>query len=59
MVMPASTVVAMHLPAAEAPPSHLDPAQDLDGLIRIVEEALPGVIVPTDVMEVTQILAAE
>jgi len=58
-VIGATTVVAMHLPAADAPPSHLDPAQDLDGLIRIVEEALPGVIVPTDVMEVTQILAAE
>lgn len=45
----ASTVVAMHLPAADAPPSYLDPASDLDGLIRMVEEAAPGVIVLTEV----------
>jgi L-ascorbate metabolism protein UlaG (beta-lactamase superfamily) len=47
----ATTVVAMHLPAADAPRSYLDPAQDLEGLIRIVEEAAPGVIVFADVME--------
>jgi len=47
----ANTVVAMHLPAADAPPSYLEPASDLKGLIRIVEEAAPGVLVFTDVTE--------
>jgi L-ascorbate metabolism protein UlaG (beta-lactamase superfamily) len=47
----ATTVVAMHLPAADAPPSYLDPASDLEGLIRMVEEAAPGVLVFTDVMQ--------
>lgn len=47
----ATTTVAMHLPAADAPPSYLDPAADLDGLIRMVEEAAPGVVVLADVME--------
>ena len=58
-VIDATTVVAMHLPAADAPPSYLDPAEDLDGLIRLIREVAPGVLVPTEVMEVTQIRTPE
>ncbi|MBD3850350.1 MAG: MBL fold metallo-hydrolase [Acidobacteria bacterium] len=58
-VIDATTVVAMHLPAADAPPSYLDPAEDLDGLIRLIREVVPGVLVPTEVMEVTQIRTPE
>ena len=41
----------MHLPAVDAPPSYLDPAEDLDGLIRLIREVAPGVLVLTGVME--------
>ena len=51
----ATTVVAMHLPAADAPPSYLDPAEDLDELIQMVESASPGILVFTDVMEEREI----
>ena len=51
----ATAVVAMHLPAADAPPSYLDPADDLDELIRMVERAAPGVIVFQSVMEKREI----
>ena len=45
----------MHLPVADAPPSYLDPADDLDELIRMVERAAPGVIVFQSVMEKREI----
>jgi L-ascorbate metabolism protein UlaG (beta-lactamase superfamily) len=51
----APTVVAMHLPAADAPPSYLDPASNLEDLICMVEETAPGVLVFTDVMEEREI----
>lgn len=35
----------MHLPAADAPPAYFEPAEDLDGLIRMVRKSVPGVIV--------------
>ena len=47
----ATTFVAMHIPAADAPPSYLDPASNLEELIQFVERAAPGVLVFTDVME--------
>jgi len=47
----ATTFVAMHMPAADAPPAYLDPAANLEGLIQMVEGAAPGVLVLTDVME--------
>jgi L-ascorbate metabolism protein UlaG (beta-lactamase superfamily) len=50
-VIGATTIVAMHLPAADAPPSYLDPASTLEGLIQMVEKAAPGVVVLADVME--------
>jgi L-ascorbate metabolism protein UlaG (beta-lactamase superfamily) len=50
----ATTVVAMHLPAADAPPSYLDPESNLEDLILLVEETVPGVLVLTGVMEIRQ-----
>lgn len=47
----ATSVVAMHLPTADAPLSYLDPAPDLEGLILMVEETAPGVLVLSEVME--------
>lgn len=50
-VIGATTFVAMHVPAADAPPSYLDPASNLEGLIQMVEGAAPEVLVLSDVME--------
>ena len=43
--------MAVHLPAADEPPSYLEPASDLGGLIRMGKETTPGVLVFTTVME--------
>lgn len=50
-VIGASKFVAMHMPAADAPPCYLDPAANLEGLIQMVAGATPGVLVLTEVME--------
>ena len=54
-VIDATTVVAMHLPAADTPPSYLDPESNLEDLILLVEETVPGVLVLTGVKEKRQI----
>lgn len=55
----ATHVVAMHLPAADAPPSYLEPAEDLEGLIGIIREAAPDVVVFGAIMERRAILIGE
>jgi L-ascorbate metabolism protein UlaG (beta-lactamase superfamily) len=47
----AGTVVAMHIPTDDAPLSYLDPASDLQELIRLIEDAVPGVVIPKQVMD--------
>lgn len=47
----ATTVVAMHLPAEDAPPAYFEPASDLESLTAMVEAAVPGVLVFAQVME--------
>jgi len=47
----AATVVAMHIPALDAPPSYLTPGKDFDDLIRLLEEIIPGVVIFPQVMD--------
>jgi L-ascorbate metabolism protein UlaG (beta-lactamase superfamily) len=47
----AAKVVAMHIPAANAPPSYLAPGNDLEDLIRRIEDAAPGVVILPQVMD--------
>ena len=46
----AATVVAMHIPASDAPPSYLAPGKDLEDLIRILEDITPEVVILPQVM---------
>jgi len=46
----ATTIVAMHIPASDAPPSYLAPGKDLQDLIRRIEKAAPGVMILPQVM---------
>jgi len=41
----ADMVIAMHLPAPDAPASYFEPATDLDGLHRAMRAATPGLII--------------
>ena len=54
----AATVVAMHIPAPDAPPSYLAPGKDLDDLIRRIEIAAPGVVILPEVMNSHRIQVA-
>ena len=47
----AATVVAMHIPASDAPPSYLAPGKDLEDLIRLLEDITPGVVILPQVMD--------
>lgn len=47
----AAAVVAMHIPASDAPPSYLAPGKDLEDLIRLLEDITPGVVILPEVMD--------
>jgi len=47
----AAKVVAMHIPAPDAPPSYLAPGKDLEDLIRLLDDITPGVVILAQVMD--------
>lgn len=53
----AAKVVAMHIPAPDAPPSYLAPGKDLEDLIRRIEVSAPEVVIFPRAMDTRRFVA--